>query len=94
MRLHASLPTVSIIDLYQESGWETLSQRRRKHKLILFYKMANRLTPNYLNTLVPSTVGNSCRYKLCRPNNLRKLFVEPTCTALHFYHQWLMIGIH
>ena len=50
---------VAIRDLYQESGWETLSERRRKHKLMLFYKMINGLSPNYLNVLVPQTVGES-----------------------------------
>ena len=64
---------VAIADLYQESGWETLSQRRRKHKLILFYKMVNGLAPNYLNILVPPTIGNSSSYNLRRPNNLRNI---------------------
>ena len=50
---------VSIVDLYREAGWETLDQRRRKHKLILFYKMMYGLAPNYLNNLIPLTVGSS-----------------------------------
>ena len=50
---------VAIADLIQESGWETLSERRRKHKLILFYNMVNGLSPTYLNVLCPSTTGNS-----------------------------------
>ena len=64
---------VSIVDLYHESGWETLSQRRRKHKLILFYKMVNGLTPFYLNSLVPPTIEDSCSYNLRNPNNLRNI---------------------
>ena len=75
---------VSIIDLYQESGWETLCHRRRKHKLILFYKMVNGLTPNYLNTLVPSTVGNSCSYNLRRPNNLRNITCRTSLYSASF----------
>jgi len=34
---------VSLADLYREIGWETLGERRCKHKLILFYKMINGL---------------------------------------------------
>ena len=64
---------VAIADLYEETGWETLSERRRKHKLILFYKMINGLSPNYLNALVPPTVGNSSVYNLRSPNNLRTI---------------------
>ena len=68
----------AIRDLYQETGWETLSQRRRKHKLILFYKMFNGLSPNYLNALVPQTVGESSSYNLRRPNNLRTIACRTT----------------
>ena len=58
---------VAIADLYEETGWETLSERRRKHKLI------NGHSPNYLNSLVPPTVGNSSVYNLRSPNNLRTI---------------------
>ena len=34
-------------------GWETLESRRKKHRLILFYKMVNNLTPEYLSSLIP-----------------------------------------
>jgi len=40
--------------LYQEIGWLPLAKRRYIHKLILFYKMINGLTPNYLLSIVPS----------------------------------------
>ena len=32
---------VSIRELYKEINWDTLDERRRKHKLALFYKMVN-----------------------------------------------------
>ena len=78
---------VAIRDLYQESGWETLSERRRKHKLILFYKMFNGLSPNYLNGLVPQTVGESTSYNPRRPNNLRTITCRTTYTKIHSCHQ-------
>ena len=55
---------VSIDKLYIETGWEPLQARRRKHKLTLFYKMINNLTPNYLSSLLPLQVGNVSRYNL------------------------------
>ena len=41
---------VSIENLYDETGWEKLETRRKKkkHKLTLFYKMFNNISPTYL----------------------------------------------
>ena len=36
---------VSVQKLYDETGWETLEIRRRKHRLVLFYKMYNNISP-------------------------------------------------
>ena len=55
---------VSINALLTETHWETLSSRRTKHKLILFYKMKNNLCPPYLASLVPNNVGDASRYNL------------------------------
>ena len=48
---------VSISCLQQETAWPSLRIRRREHQLTLFYKMVNNLTPPYLSSLVPPTVG-------------------------------------
>ena len=50
--------------LLSETDWETLSSRRKKHKLQLFYKMQNDLSPNYLSSLVPAAVGSTSIYPL------------------------------
>ena len=55
---------VSINALLTETRWETLSSRRTKHKLTLFYKMKNNLCPPYLASLVPNNVGDVSRYNL------------------------------
>ena len=39
---------VSLSNLYIETGWEKL-----KDRTILFYKMSNNLTPQYLSNLIP-----------------------------------------
>ena len=50
---------VSITALYRETRWDSLDERRRKHKLTLFYKMTNALSPLYLSSLAPLTVSNA-----------------------------------
>ena len=63
---------VSIDDLYSELQWETLRDRRRKHKLILLYKMINGLVPEHLSSLVPPTVGDQTEYRSLRnASNIR-----------------------
>ena len=55
---------VSINSLLTETGWETLSARRKNHMLVMFYKMRNNLCPVYLSSLVPRTIGSSVSYNL------------------------------
>ena len=55
---------VAIDRLYRELGWLKLSERRKMHKLFLFYKMLNGLVPDYLTELVPSRVGDNTTYSL------------------------------
>ena len=35
--------------------------RKQKHKLLLFYKMQNNLSPDYLSSLVPPTIGDTTK---------------------------------
>ena len=65
----------SINSLLSETGWETLSSRRNKHKLQLFYKIQNDLSPNYLSSLVPPTVGSTSTYPLRNSKNLHTIYV-------------------
>jgi hypothetical protein len=50
---------------YYETGWEPLSCRRKYHKLTTFYKMHNKLCPQYLCNCLPPIVSSS------RDHNLR-----------------------
>ena len=61
----------SIQSLLSDTGWESLTSRREKHKLVLFYKMINSLAPEYLSSLVPPTVGNISQYNLRNETNLQ-----------------------
>ena len=49
--------------LYRELGLETLSNRRFGRRMVFFYKIVNRLTPNYLHDYLPAA--------LVAPVNLR-----------------------
>ena len=60
---------------------ETLSVRRNKHKLILFYKMRNNLCPEYLSSLVPTNVGSTVGYSLRNANDIRTVNAN---TQLYF----------
>ena len=62
---------VSINSLLTETGWESLHERRRKHKLIFFFKMKNGLCPEYLSSLIPANVGSSVGYSLRNANAVR-----------------------
>ena len=74
----------SIANLKKETGWEPLALRRRKHKLILFYKMTQNLTPAYLSALVPSLVSTVSRYGLRNSENLRVPFCRTQLYAQSF----------
>ena len=74
IRIITGLPSYARIDgLLSESGLETLSNRRKNRKLQLLYKMHNKLTPDYLNDLLPSTVAEHNRYALRNNNDYRIL---------------------
>ena len=63
----------SHVILYDETGWETLSKRREKHRLILFYKIINGLTPAYLYELIPENVFNRNSYNVRSKHNISQV---------------------
>ena len=73
---------------------DKLSDRRRLHKLQLFYKMENHLAPYYLCNLLPLTLGKSLRThfvtQIIIPKSIRGLhFMEA-----HFSIQQYVSGIN
>ena len=72
---------ISVNLLYQEIGWEPLTQRRTKYKLHMFYKMSNDLSPAYLTSLVPSSFENTV-YSLRDSQNIR-----PVLTRTQLYYK-------
>ena len=71
----------SIDSLIHETGYETLLNRKQNHKLLLFYKMQNNLSPDYLYSLVPPTIGDTTNYPLGNSSNLLTVY-----TSLQFHY--------
>ena len=80
---------VSLNLLYCETGWNTLSCRRNKHKIIMFHKIYTGLSPPYLSALLPSTVGANVSYNLRNPNNLHTV----QCHSQLYYNSFLPSAI-
>ena len=80
---------VSLTNLSNEINWECLETRRKHHKLIMFYKMINGLTPAYLAQLVPQSVSTHVHYNL---RNIQNLNV-PFCRTNIYYNSFLPTAI-
>ena len=57
----------SHIKLYEESGYTTLKERRKRHKIIFLHKIIHGLCPPHLSTLCPPLVSEINRYHRRRP---------------------------
>jgi hypothetical protein len=64
---------ISLADLYNDVNWESLSDRKRNHKLIQLYKMKRCLKPSYLLSVVPDLVGLNTAYNLCNSQNINTI---------------------
>ena len=53
--------------LYTESGFTTLAERRKRHKIIMYHKIATGQVPNYLFAVLPPLVADINPYHLRRP---------------------------
>ena len=61
----------SVEKLVVELGWDSLQNRRNKHKLVIFYKIMHGLSPNYLRDLVPPLVQETSNYNLRNANDIQ-----------------------
>ena len=83
---------VSLSTLSNEICWESLEQRRKNHRLTLFYKMMYNFTPLYLSSLMPETVSNISRYSLRNSNVCKLLLPGLVSTITVFFLQQPEIG--
>ena len=66
----------SRIKLYEELGWESLSDRRWYRRLIQFFKIRNNMTPAYLRGNIPRQ--RSLLFGNCNPNIYHEIFCSTT----------------
>jgi ribonuclease P/MRP protein subunit RPP40 len=62
--------------LLLELCWETLSLRRKNHKLIQYYKIKNGKTPQYLSKELPPVISSLTTYSLRNRNQLREQYTR------------------
>ena len=79
----------SIDKLLSDLGWESLQERRNKHKLVIFYKILNGLTPEYLLNIVPPRIQESTPYNLRNSNNIRNIRANTNI----FFHSFFLSTI-
>ena len=53
--------------LYEESGFTSLNERRRRHRLIFYFKIIHGMCPSYLSNLIPNLVSERNPYHRRRP---------------------------
>ena len=77
----------SIRLLYDETGWEKLSDRRKDHRLTYFYKMVNNITPNYLSNILPNQFANIHTY-----NTRNSSSFQPIQVRLSLYSNYFLLA--
>ena len=65
--------------LLEELAWEDLKTRRSIHKLVLYFKIVNNFTPNYLSNLLPQTVQQRSGLVLRHALNFTPSFRQQLC---------------
>ena len=78
----------SIEKLFTDLGWESLQNRRNKHKLTIFYKILSGITPDYLPELVPPMIHERTRYNLRNSNDMQ----IQTCSIILSFLQQFELG--
>ena len=80
---------VSIDKLMTEVQWESLENRRKKHKLVFLYKILNNLAPSYLTDLNPTTSFANSNYNMRRSD----IFQQPRSRTNLYYNSFLPSAI-
>ena len=70
--------------LYHDTGWELLSSRREKQRLILFYKILNGIAPSHLCNLFETYLVNNQRYDL-RSTNVQNVLARTETYHCSFF---------
>ena len=60
--------------IYNETSWETLSERRKNTKLIHMHKIVNHNVPQYLSDLIPGKISECTNVNVRNKDNLRNVY--------------------
>lgn len=75
--------------LYTETGFRPLSERRKIHRLIMFYKIINGLTPGFLYDLIPHRHQDLHGYATRNRDNYVHFLCSTEAFSKTFYPQTL-----
>ena len=79
--------------MLQDLHWESLRERRRKHRLILFYKMVHKMTPEFLSELVPPSYMKPVVITSEMPTIFSQYMHALLCSTIRSFKQPCEIGI-
>ena len=79
--------------LLKELGWPKLTNRRTSHRLVLFYKILNDLTPQYLKQLCNLIPHNTYNYQLRRNNSFLVSLIHRESFSNLIFQRQFVIGI-
>ena len=75
-------------NLYNDTGWETLSERRKKHKTLKLHEMFHEKGPEYLNQMMPQLIFEVHNYNTRRTNDTQ----DVNCRTLYCKSSFLPRG--
>ena len=73
------------VKLLDELGWEPLSVRRAYHKLVMFYKILNQMTPSYLISNQISMISDITTSYLRNSSQIRTLRARTNMYKFSFF---------
>ena len=74
--------------LYEDTCWETLSERRNRHKILKFHEMFHRKSPEYLQALIPRQLNEVHNYNTRRSNNIQNIHCRTSFYQGSFLPIW------
>ena len=87
-----SVKGTSHLKLYEESGFCSLQERRRRHKLLTFKKITFGMCPSYLFELLPPLVSYTNPYHRRRLSNVWYPHLRQNYTEIHSFRPQLYFG--
>ena len=80
--------------LYEEMGWESLSDRRMGRRILKIHKIVNNKTPSYLNNKLPpnsralfsGNTRNTFRQIICKSNRYMNSFFPDAVASWNLFY--------